>query len=614
MQVVLVLAHPGDLSAKPYAGQNPFTPKAYLVRYWSQSIKSNAPISSFLLSKTSPMNAVDTTKFTKLAEQKKLSTQLPQFCSTAKLLCFPDLSSNFEKQSPDSSFSGYDNKNFLNYGTGGKGRENDFKNYTADVFGSSFRQYSRNSANQDAKFSTYTRDNGLPVHNFNSYGQKTNRGESGFNSYQEAISSAVLKFNNYGANSITRKQSFKGYADNTGGGSQSFTGYGKNANQEATDFRSYAENTNMIDTSFGNYAEKGTDANETFTSYGSFGSIPWNEFKNYGEKGKSVTHTFNNYIEGTRDATSTFESYGKNSISDGASFTNYKGSDVAGGSKFTGYGQGSSNKKVGFETYSRMDTFKEYQDKSTIRFAAYSQGPPPTFTSSLNHIASMNKWVEPGKFFRESMLKQGNAMMMPDIRDKMPKRSFLPRSILSKLPFSTARLDEMKRIFHARDNSTMERMMVDSLHECERAPSKGETKQCAGSAEDMIDFVTFVLGNNVVVRTTKNTNGYSEVIMIGYVKGINGGRVTKSVSCHQSLYPYLLYYCHSVPKVRVYDVEILNAKTKAKINQGTAICHLDTSTWSAGHGAFSALGSSPGKIEVCHWIYENDMTWTVADN
>ncbi|KAM7263722.1 hypothetical protein ACFE04_001405 [Oxalis oulophora] len=113
----------------------------------------------------------------------------------------------------------------------------------------------------------------------------------------------------------------------------------------------------------------------------------------------------------------------------------------------------------------------------------------------------------------------------------------------------------------------------------------------------MIDFVTLVLGNNVVVRTTKNTNGYSEVIMIGYVKGINGGRVTKSVSCHQSLYPYLLYYCHSVPKVRVYDVEILNAETKAKINQGTTICHLDTSTWSAGHGAFMALGSSPGKIE-----------------
>jgi hypothetical protein len=26
-----------------------------------------------------------------------------------------------------------------------------------------------------------------------------------------------------------------------------------------------------------------------------------------------------------------------------------------------------------------------------------------------------------------------------------------------------------------------------------------------------------------------------------------------------------------------------------------------------------ALGSGPGHIEVCHWIFENDMTWTTAD-
>ncbi|KAJ9567935.1 hypothetical protein OSB04_003901 [Centaurea solstitialis] len=31
-------------------------------------------------------------------------------------------------------------------------------------------------------------------------------------------------------------------------------------------------------------------------------------------------------------------------------------------------------------------------------------------------------------------------------------------------------------------------------------------------------------------------------------------------------------------------------------------------TWSPGHGAFVALGSGPGRIEVCHWIFENDMT------
>ncbi|OAY32595.1 hypothetical protein MANES_13G030301v8 [Manihot esculenta] len=78
--------------------------------------------------------------------------------------------------------------------------------------------------------------------------------------------------------------------------------------------------------------------------------------------------------------------------------------------------------------------------------------------------------------------------------------------------------------------------------------------------------------------------------------------------------PYLLYFCHSVPKVRVYEADILDTNSKAKINHGVAICHLDTSSWSPAHEAFLTLGSGPGRIEVCHWIFENDMAWTTAEN
>ena len=224
--------------------------------------------------------------------------------------------------------------------------------------------------------------------------------------------------------------------------------------------------------------------------------------------------------------------------------------------------------------------------------------------------SSVNRWVEPGKFFRESMLKEGTTMPMPDIRDKMPKRSFLPRSILTKLPFSSS---ELKRVFKASDDSSIDKMIRDSLGECERAPSMGETKRCVGSVEDMIDFATSVLGRDITVRSTENVNGSKKNVMVGRVRGINGGKVTKSVSCHQSLFPYLLYYCHSVPKVRVYEADLLDPSTKAKINHGVALCHLDTTAWSPTHGAFLALGSGPGRIEVCHWIFENDMTWTIAN-
>ncbi|XP_050260928.1 polygalacturonase-1 non-catalytic subunit beta-like [Quercus robur] len=234
--------------------------------------------------------------------------------------------------------------------------------------------------------------------------------------------------------------------------------------------------------------------------------------------------------------------------------------------------------------------------------------PPPLDTADQRSHTT-------GIFFRESMLKKGTVMPMWDIKDKLPERSFLPRSISSKLPFSTSKISELKRVFHAGDNSTMETMIVETLTDCEKAPGLGETKRCVGSAEDMIDFAVSVLGSrNVAIRTTKNANGSKQSIMIGSVKGINGGKVMQqSLSCHQSLFPYLVYYCHSVPKVRVYEADILDPNSKAKINHGVAVCHLNTSSWDPNHEAFLELGSGPGRIEVCHWIFENDLTWTVAD-
>ncbi|KAL0004212.1 hypothetical protein SO802_011773 [Lithocarpus litseifolius] len=82
-------------------------------------------------------------------------------------------------------------------------------------------------------------------------------------------------------------------------------------------------------------------------------------------------------------------------------------------------------------------------------------------------------WPHPGNFFRESIAKEGMVIQMPNIKDKMPERSFLPRSISSKLPFSTFKISELKRLFHADDNSTMETMIVEALNQCESAPIQG---------------------------------------------------------------------------------------------------------------------------------------------
>ncbi|XP_057948652.1 polygalacturonase 1 beta-like protein 1 [Malania oleifera] len=597
------------------AGESPFTPKASLIRYWKNQIHNDLPQPSFLLSKASPMSAVDSAAFTKLANQNGLSPNLPSFCSSAQLLCFPDLSPSLEKHSKDSSFAVYLNKNFTNYGTDRAGGADSFKNYSIgdNLPVDTFRRYSRDSVGHTDGFNAYGTEGNVVDQSFDSYGAGAIGGNGDFKNYHKEVNVPNLRFGSYAAEANGRKHSFSSYTEETNSGNEGFASYGKKANGALSEFDSYGKDSNVIKSQFSSYSENGNSANDSFSSYGLNGNVPENIFKSYADGGNAGTHSFSGYRDQSNVGDDSFQSYAKNSNSEEVNFANYGKSFNEGTDTFIGYGKGAKSEGVGFKIYGVNNTFKDYNNKKRVSFALYANRSSATMASLGRGGSSVNRWVEPGKFFREAMLKPGTVMPMPDIRDKMPKRSFLPRSISSKLPFSTSKLADLKQIFHAGDNSSMETMIVDTLSECERAPSAGETKRCVGSVEDMIDFAVSVLGRNVVVRTTQSVEGSKHDVMIGSVEGINGGQVTKSVSCHQSLYPYLVYYCHSVPKVRVYGADLLDPKTKAKINHGVAICHLDTSAWSPTHGAFLALGSGPGRIEVCHWIFENDMTWATAD-
>jgi hypothetical protein len=161
----------------------------------------------------------------------------------------------------------------------------------------------------------------------------------------------------------------------------------------------------------------------------------------------------------------------------------------------------------------------------------------------------------------------------------------------------------------------VKKMMRESLAECEDRAAPGEKKQCVKSTKEMVQFVTSVLGNNVVARRTENVNGSGKTVVIGKVSKLNGGNVTLPITCHKHLFPYMLvYYCHSNPMVRLYQVDLLEPKNKEKINQAIAICHVDTTSWSSDHPAFQTLGFGPGLIEACHWVFENEFSWAKADD
>ncbi|XWS50975.1 hypothetical protein CRYUN_Cryun12cG0136800 [Craigia yunnanensis] len=600
------------------AKENPFTAKASLIRYWNKHISNNLPKPPFLISKASPLNAIDLAKLTKLANLNSLSSHIESFCSLANLFCLfedsePDV---VGKRNQDADFAVYSSKSFSGYGMSRLGGVDSFKNYSdgLNTPSESFKKYSRESNGHREEFTSYAKDANVATDNFTNYGSSATGGSGEFNNYQERVNVPNLRFTTYDSDGNNHKLSFSSYSSETNSGSEAFISYGKNGNAVPAEFTSYSDNANTIGSSFTGYGELGNAPNDSFKAYGDSGNNPHNNFKGYGLAANSGFNSFTSYRDSANVGDDSFQSYARNSNSGKVNFANYGKTFNVGNDTFKEYGKGSTGSTtLGFKIYGLNPSFKDYAKKG-VTFAGYTNSSSKAILASSRISGiSVNKWVEPGKFFRESMLKQGNIMVMPDIGDKMPKRSFLPRGILSKLPFSTSRLSELREIFGATENSSMESVLINALMECERPPSQGETKWCVGSVEDMIDFATLVLGHNVTVRTTRNVKGSKQEIMIGKVKGINGGEVTKSVSCHQSLYPYLVYYCHSVPKVRVYEAEILDVKSQSKINHGVAICHLDTSAWSPSHGAFVALGSSPGRIEVCHWIFENDMTWTIAE-
>ncbi|XP_049367286.1 polygalacturonase 1 beta-like protein 3 [Solanum verrucosum] len=596
--------------------ENPFTVKASLVRYWNKQISNKLPKPDFLFSKASPLSAADAAFFTNLATQKSLSGHISTFCSSAKLFCFSESNPYLDNTpSKDADFAVYNNKKFATYGSGRLGGGDGFKNYSDGInFATGeFTKYSRSSTGHHEDFTSYAADGNVATGNFTSYAAGATGGGGTFQSYMPRVNVPDLRFASYDSDGNNHKLSFNSYVSDTNSGRESFISYAKNGNGVPAEFTTYGDTSNVIGSSFNGYGESGNAANDSFKAYSSNSNNPNNNFKNYGSGGNSGIDSFESYRDAANAGSDTFTSYARGSNTGKVNFLNYGKSFNEGKDIFKGYGsQGAKFPSVGFKVYGVNNSFKEYSPKG-VNFAGYTKKTGPTTGSLKTSGKTVNKWVEEGKFFRESMLKEGTVMKMPDIRDKMPGRSFLPRTISSKLPFSTKELTEVKSIFHAQENSTMEHVIGNTLAECERAPSPGETKRCVASIEDMIDFAVSVLSHNVVVRTTDNVAGATGEVMIGKVKGINGGRVTKSVSCHQSLYPYLLYYCHSVPKVRVYQADILNVDTKAKINHGVAICHVNTSSWSPGHGAFVALGSGPGLIEVCHWIFENDMTWAMAD-
>ncbi|GLJ40902.1 hypothetical protein SUGI_0846190 [Cryptomeria japonica] len=400
-------------------------------------------------------------------------------------------------------------------------------------------------------FTNYSDNSNVVKDDFKGYGPRSS-GIQNFQNYAPGSNVVDEGFANYGTNSSALQQ-FTSYTDQANVIKNDFATYGKDANGILSQFTSYANNSNIITNDFKAYDKGGNGPLEQFTSYADNGNAVRNEFQNYVATANGPLEQFTSYAAGASEPQNVFKTYGKDGNASSLFFTNY-GKNVTGASnEFAG--------RRGWEVL---------QGESV----GAGQNSPHARYQGLHAQKIVSSWL----------LGKKSALFYAD---------------------STGADEDVSRSrklenggYHGADAGRLR-----------KAGGEGRDKEMREIGGGMAEFAVSVLGSKVEILTTESTAGSRSQVSVGAVTGKDGGKITRSVSCHQSLFPFLVYYCHAVPKVKVYQAELLSMEEKKKINNGVAICHLDTTQWSATHAAFMELGHEPGKIEVCHWIFENDLIW-----
>ncbi|EMS64687.1 hypothetical protein TRIUR3_01269 [Triticum urartu] len=386
------------------------------------------------------------------------------------------------------------------------------------------------------------------------------RGAGAFAVYSRGQVNPVDSFHRYGKGSLGRNDSFATYQALGNVGTASFNSYTAGATGGAGKFAEYDGETNTVAVTFANYDVAGNGRSRDFSAYTQDANSGVESFTGYGRTANSVGESFNSYGNHTNSIMSAFINYGDKANSATDTFDSYGLNGNTPQNTFRSYSSGSNG---------GADDFKGYRDNANVgddSFTAYANDA----NGATADFQSYGKSVNPGSVGFKGYGQGAN----PNHR------------------IGFTRYTGDNTTFKAYSNEGVEFKEYQNMSRME---------------------VSKVAANLSLSSSGNHRPPPKWSPEPGKGGGAAGGHTTRSVSCHQSMFPYLVYYCHSVPSVRVYEAEILAVETGRKINRGVAICHLDTSDWSPGHGAFAALGGKPGEMEVCHWIFQGDMVWTVAD-
>jgi len=205
-------------------------------------------------------------------------------------------------------------------------------------------------------------------------------------------------------------------------------------------------------------------------------------------------------------------------------------------------------------------------------------------------------------FFSAEELREGGKITLPDLYS--PWKAFLPRNLSQMIRFFTGALSNVLSSFGISERSNMAMNMNMTLRACESKPQQGEIKMCTTSIQGMIEFVLSNLGSSdnveLVFHPAFKADSGKKARMSKVVERLSGHSNRPPLACHRFVYPYGMFYCHSISGTSTFTMELEVLENNGNIYNATALCHPNTNRHSK---------ESP----YCHLFVGDSLLWLTKE-
>ncbi|XP_056685354.1 BURP domain protein RD22-like [Spinacia oleracea] len=185
------------------------------------------------------------------------------------------------------------------------------------------------------------------------------------------------------------------------------------------------------------------------------------------------------------------------------------------------------------------------------------------------------------------------------ITTKFPTEKHLPQ-------FNSKNLAQNLKYFSINSNSEEAFVMNLTINKCENSnPINGKWQFCATSLRDLLTFTNATLGLKRLAAISPPSPSASGILRykVTKVESLVGAE-SELLLCHRYGFPYAVFYCHQPAATKAFSVHL--AAEREDGLEAIAVCHMETSKWSASYIGFKALGVKPG-TPICHFLHSRDL-------